>query len=85
MEIKKNIIQPGKIYRHFKGNLYKVLGVATNSETGEKVVVYEAQYDKKELYVRPYNMFSEKLDKKQYPDAKQEYRFELIDNNSIHK
>ena len=71
-------ITPGQIYRHFKGNLYKVIALATDSETGEKVVVYEAQYGANELYVRPYAMFAEKLDAERYPEAKQEYRFELV-------
>ena len=74
-------IKIGQIYRHFKGNLYKVIGLATNSETSEKVVVYEAQYGTKELYVRPYVMFAEKLDTEKYPNAKQDYRFELVSEN----
>ena len=74
-------LKAGQIYRHFKGNLYKVMGIAIDSETGEKVVVYEAQYGTKELYVRPYEMFAEKLDTEKYPNAKQEYRFELVSEN----
>ena len=74
-------LKAGQIYRHFKGNLYKVMGIAIDSETGEKVVVYEAQYGTKELYVRPYAMFAEKLDTEKYPNAKQEYRFELVSEN----
>ena len=78
MEVQE--IQTGQFYRHFKGNLYKVIGIATDSETNEKVVVYEAQYGEKGLYVRPYAMFAEKLDKNRYPNATQEYRFELTEN-----
>ena len=44
MSEKNREINAGQIYRHFKGNLYKVIGIATDSETEEKVVVYEAQY-----------------------------------------
>lgn len=81
MSEKNREINAGQIYRHFKGNLYKVIGIATDSETEEKVVVYEAQYGTKELYVRPYSMFIEKLDTEKYPNAKQEYRFELVFKN----
>lgn len=44
-------------YRHFKGNLYEVLGVAKHSETEETVVVYRALYGDAGLWVRPFAMF----------------------------
>lgn len=72
-------LETGKIYRHFKGNLYKVEDVATHSETGEEYVVYRAMYDDKGLWIRPKTMFLEEVDKKKYPDVKQKYRFECIE------
>ena len=69
----------GDVYKHFKGNLYIVEGIAFHSETMEKMVVYRALYDDFKLYVRPYDMFVEKVDKNKYPDVNQEYRFEKID------
>ncbi len=71
------------IYKHYKGDQYIVLGVATHSETGEKLVVYRALYGDSRLYVRPYEMFIEKIDKETYPNATQEHRFELQDIKSI--
>ena len=66
------------IVRHFKGKFYTIKGVAWHSETGEKYMVYRANYDDCKLYVRPYDMFMEKVDKEKYPDVQQEYRFELV-------
>lgn len=51
----------GGIYRHFKGNLYRVEGVARHSETSEEMVVYRALYGDGGLWVRPLSMFTETL------------------------
>ncbi|MBQ3193512.1 MAG: DUF1653 domain-containing protein [Oscillospiraceae bacterium] len=58
-------IKPGK-YRHFKGNLYEVIGVASHSETMEPMVVYRAQYGEHGLWVRPAAMWNEIVDKENY-------------------
>ena len=51
-------ILPG-LYRHFKGGLYRVEGVARHSETLEEMVVYRALYGEGGLWVRPAAMWSE--------------------------
>ena len=55
-------IKTGK-YRHFKGNVYEVLGVASHSETGEEYVVYKALYGEQKLWIRPKMMFIEKIER----------------------
>lgn len=52
------------VYRHYKGNLYRVIGIAKHSETLEEFVVYEALYDNQEskLWVRPRVMFEEMVE-----------------------
>ncbi|MEG1795605.1 MAG: DUF1653 domain-containing protein [Clostridium sp.] len=63
-EINKNeaIIKPGKRYKHFKGNEYLVLHLARHSETLEDLVVYQALYGERGIWVRPLAMFSEKVE-----------------------
>lgn len=51
-------ILPG-LYRHFKGDLYRVEGVARHSETLEEMVVYRALYGEGGLWVRPAAMWNE--------------------------
>ena len=75
-------VKVGRVYKHFKGNLYIVEGIATHSETDEKMVVYRALYGNCELYVRPYDSFVEKLNEFGYSDYKQDHRFQLIEITS---
>ncbi|MCP1659445.1 DUF1653 domain-containing protein [Neisseria perflava] len=56
-----NTIKPG-IYRHYKGNLYEVTGLARHSETEEAMVVYRALYGDYGLWVRPAAMFAEEVE-----------------------
>lgn len=50
------------IYRHYKGQRYRVLGTARHSETMEEVVVYQALYGDYGLWVRPAIMFCETVE-----------------------
>lgn len=69
-------IKTRQLYRHFKGELYYVMDVGLDSETLEEVVIYQAMYGDKKIFVRPLAMFLSKVDINKYPDVKQVYRFE---------
>lgn len=83
--------RPGQIIRHFKRDfiseeeqkenkyLYQVIGIATHSETKEPMLIYQGLYYPFDMYARPLAMAEEKTDKTKYPDAKQEYRLEVCD------
>ena len=80
-------IQVGDIVRHFKREwvspatseyLYKVLAFARHTETGERLVIYQALYAPFKVCARPYDMFMSEVDREKYTDVKQRFRFEKI-------
>ena len=68
----------GQLYRHFKGDFYRVLFVAVHSETAELLVIYCKPEDTTKVWARPLAMFLSPVDTKKYPDAKQKMRFALV-------
>ena len=57
------VLMTGKYYRHFKGNVYRVLHIAKHSETLEEMVVYQAMYGERGVWVRPKSMFEEVIER----------------------
>ena len=74
----RDLPRPNEIYRHFKGNCYRIMTLATETETRQTLVVYQALYGDYQMYARELSMFMSPVDKEKYPDVKQQWRFELV-------
>lgn len=72
------IPQQGEVYRHFKGNLYRIVTVAQHTERDETLVVYK-ELDGERVYARPLAMFIGEVDRDKYPADAGRWRFELAD------
>lgn len=70
------IIKVGEKYKHFKGKIVEVIALAKDSETLKDLVVYNHD---KTTWVRDYSEFVSEVDHKKYPEVKQKYRFEKVE------
>lgn len=78
-------LEVNRIYKHFKGDYYIVLGTGINSETLEEYVIYRALYGEGKVYLREINNFLSEVDHEKYPNVKQKYRLELQVIESVKK
>lgn len=75
-------IESGKIYRHFRGDYYVVVGEAGHTETGERMIIYHPLRSPDILFARPKEMFFEKVPQHCYPED-QELRFVPVEREEI--
>lgn len=74
-------VMAGQVYRHFKGHTVKVIAISQGTEApGQFYVVYKCEDGA--IWSRPYGMFVSEVDHVKYPDVKQKYRFELVEDET---
>ena len=56
-------VQVKRIYKHYKGDLYLVEDVGYHSETGERMIIYRSLYEEGKVWIRPYDMFFDEVNK----------------------
>ena len=78
-------LEVNRIYKHFKGDYYIVLGTGIKSETLEEYVIYRALYGEGKVYLREINNFLSEVDHEKYPNVKQKYRMEEVNVESVAK
>lgn len=78
-------VRAGQIYKHFKGNVYKVYCIAIHTETEEVEVIYYNIHQPGKYYCRPLEMFTSDVDTEKYPEHAGEKRFTLLKGVVNHK
>lgn len=81
--MERQSIHAGDIYRHFRGNFYQIVTVGKHADSLEEYVVYQALYGTFEVYIRSIQDFFAVLDKNQYQEAQQKYRFERVGKDEL--
>lgn len=76
--MERKIPAEGSFYRHFRGNIYQIKNIAMQSNTGEKVVVYQSMAAPFSVWVTPLASFLSEVDAEKYPDTTQRYCFQEI-------
>ena len=66
-----------QIFRHFGGDLYRIIACGVHAVSGEEMVVYQALYGDFKVYVQELDRFLGSVDREQYPDADQDTCFRL--------
>lgn len=61
-------------YKHFKGGIYRVYGIAKHSEDLSEQVIYGNPEKENDLWVRPLSMFEETV----IHEGKEQPRFQFI-------
>ena len=86
-------VKVGEVYKHFKGHVVRVIAIAYDTETYDdnnpedaRLVVYEKVnaaegWHGPKVWARPYDMFISEVDHDKYPDVKQKYRFEKVEED----
>lgn len=82
---KRETVSESKLQENPNTYLYEIVGTSTHTETKEKLMIYKPLYETDcikdtDYAARPLDMFMSEVDHEKYPDIKQKYRFELVND-----
>ena len=77
--------QIGEFYRYYQGGTVQILSLATHTETGEPLVVYQDLFGRYDTWATPRSRFVGEVDFAKHPTCPDRFRYTFLPQSELHR